>query len=211
MQTVHLDSKYSKKIDQAFTLGSLVQNRLSRENDFVGAKTVRIHNINTVPLVDYDRTASSERYGTPTEVGDTVQELTLTQDKSFSGVIDKGNNLDQCINKAGKFLGVQMSEAVIPEYDKYCFAQLCQKAGCIKGSAAAIDKTNVIARLSAARAHLLNRKVPVKGRTLYVNTLVFNALVDTDQFKNLDKLGTKAVANGQVGEIFGAPVVEVPE
>lgn len=55
MQTVHLDSKYSKKIDQAFTLGSLVQNRLSRENDFVGAKTVRIHNINTVPLVDYDR------------------------------------------------------------------------------------------------------------------------------------------------------------
>ena len=211
MQTVHLDSKYSKKIDQAFTLGSLVQNRLSRENDFVGAKTVRIHNINTVPLVDYDRTASGERYGTPTEVGDTVQELTMSQDKSFSGVIDKGNNLDQCINKAGKFLGVQMSEAVIPAYDKYCFEQLCQKAGCIVGSAEAISKTNVIARLSAARAHLLNRKVPVKGRTLYVNTLVFNALVDTDQFKNLDKLGTKAVANGQVGEIFGAPVVEVPE
>ena len=103
MQTVHLDSKYSKKIDQAFTLGSLVQNRLSRENDFVGAKTVRIHNINTVPLVDYDRTASGERYGTPTEVGDTVQELTMSQDKSFSGVIDKSTTWTSASTKRESF------------------------------------------------------------------------------------------------------------
>lgn len=211
MQTVHLDTKYSNKIDQAFTIGSLLQNRLSKENDFVGAKTVRIHNINTVPFVDYDRGAASARYGTPTEVGDTVQELTLTQDKSFSGVIDKGNNLDQCINKAGKFLGVQMSEAVIPEYDRYCFEQLCHKAGKIVGSAQALDASNVMKRLSAARTHFLNHKVPTNGRTLYISTNVFQALVETDAFKNLDKIGTKAIVNGQVGEIFGAPVVEVPE
>ena len=61
------------------------------------------HNINTVPLNDYNRGASANRYGEPAEVGDTVQELTMTQDKSFSGVIDKGNNMDQSINKAGKF------------------------------------------------------------------------------------------------------------
>ena len=34
---------------------------------------------------------------------------------------------------------------------------------------------------------------------------------NADQFKNLEKLGTKAVAQGQVGELFGAPVVEVPD
>lgn len=210
-QTVNLDTKYSKKIDQAFTIASLLKGRLSAENEFVGARTVRIHNINTVPLNDYNRGASANRYGEPAEVGDTVQELTMTQDKSFSGVIDKGNNMDQSINKAGKFLGVQMSEEVIPAYDKYCFSRLCTLAGKIMGSADAVSGTNVIKRMSAARKWMLDRKVPLKGRTWYVRSDVFTALVECDQFKNLEKLGTKAVAQGQVGELFGAPVVEVPE
>ena len=81
------------------------------------------------PLNDYNRGASANRYGEPAEVGDTVQELTMTQDKSFSGVIDKGNNMDQSINKAGKFLGVEMSEEVIPAYDKYCFGQFVHAGG----------------------------------------------------------------------------------
>lgn len=210
-QTVNLDTKYSKKIDQAFTIASLLKGRLSAENEFVGARTVRIHNINTVPLNDYNRGASANRYGEPAEVGDTVQELTMTQDKSFSGVIDKGNNMDQSINKAGKFLGVQMSEEVIPAYDKYCFSRLCMLAGKIVGSADAVSGTNVIKRMSAARKWMPDSKVPLKGRTWYVRSDVFTALVECDQFKNLEKLGTKAVAQGQVGELFGAPVVEVPE
>lgn len=208
-QTVNLDEKCSKAINQAFTIASLIKNRLESNNEFVGAKTVRTHSINTVPLEDYKRSGTS-RYGEPTEVGDTVQEMTMSQDKSFSGVIDKGNSVDQSINKAGKFLGVQMSEEVIPAYDKYCLAALARKAGMVVGAAAAPDKTNIIARLSAARKHLLDHRVPVKGRTWFVTTDVFNALVETDQFKNLDKLGTKAVTQGQVGELFGAPVVEVP-
>ena len=209
-QTVNLDIKYSKKIDQAFTLGSLIKGRLSGDNEFVGAKTVRVHSINTVPLNDYNRTTSANRYGEPTEVGDTVQEMTLTQDKSFSGVIDKGNNLDQVINKAAKFLRVEMDEEVIPAYDRYCLDQLAHKAGTIVGAAGAISKDNVISRMAAARKALLDARVPVNGRTWYVTTDVFNALVDTDQFKNLQKLGDRAMIRGQVGEIFGAPVVEVP-
>lgn len=208
-QTVNLDEKYSQKISQAFNIASLIKNRLESDNEFVGARTVRTHSINTVPLVDYLRSGTS-RYGEPTEVGDTVQEMTMSQDKSFSGVIDKGNSVDQSINKAGKFLGVQMSEEVIPAYDKYCLAALASKAGMVVGASEALSKTNVIARLSAARKHLLDHRVPVKGRTWFVTTDVFNALVETDQFKNLDKLGTKAVTQGQVGELFGAPVVEVP-
>lgn len=210
-QTVHLHEKYSKKLDQAFTLGSVVKGRLNKEEEFVGARTVRISNINTVPLGDYNRGATANRYGTPTEVGDTVQELTMSQDKSFSAVIDKGNNLDQCINKAGRFMKIETEEEVIPAYDKYCLGRLAMLGGTIAGASEAISATNVIKRMSAARQAFVNGKVPVANRTWYVNSAVFNALVETDQFKNLDKLGTKAVAKGQVGEIFGAPVVEVPD
>ena len=210
-QTVHLHEKYSKKLDQAFTLESVVKGRLCREEEFVGARTVRISNVDTVPLNDYDRMATSNRYGTPTEVGDTIQELTMTQDKSFSAVIDKGNNLDQCINKAGKFMKIETEEEVIPAYDKYCLGRLCMLGGTIVGQSEAISPENVIQRMSAARQSFVNNKVPTASRTWYVNTGVFNALVETDQFKNLEKLGVKAVAKGQVGEMFGAPVVEVPD
>lgn len=202
--TINLDTKYSGKLDQAFTLGSLVKGRLSSDNEFVGARTVRVHNINTVPMNDYDRSGSANRYGTPAEVGDTVEEMTMTQDKSFSGVIDKGNDKDTSINKAGRFMGVQMSEEVIPNYDAYCLLTLANRAGKIVASADAIASTNVIARMAAARKHLLDHKVPVTGRTWYVTTDVFNALVNCDQFKNLERIGTAALAQGQVGEIFGA-------
>ena len=53
-QTVNLDTKYSKQIDQAFSIASPLKGRLSAENEFVGARTVRIPNINTVPLNDYN-------------------------------------------------------------------------------------------------------------------------------------------------------------
>ena len=210
MSTIHLDTKYAPEIVQAFTADSYVKNRLTGNTDFVGAQTVRLHNINTVPLNDYNRSASANRYGAPTEVGDTVQELQMTQDKSFSGVIDKGNSLDQSINKSAEFLGVQLREAVVPAYDRYCLNALAHRAGKIAGNAAAIGKDNVIARAAAARSWFLDHRVPTSGRTMFVTTDVFNALVDTDQFKNLQAVGEKALAKGQVGELFGAAVVEVP-
>lgn len=208
-ETVNLDVKYGKRAQQAFTTNSLIKGRLSNDNEFVGVKTVRVHTISTVPLNDYDRTAGSNRYGAPSEVGDTVQELVLGQDKSFSGVIDKGNNLDQSINKAGQFIAIELAEEVIPAYDRYCLDALAHKAGKIAGGGA-ITASNVVGRMAAARKHMLDHRVPLKGRTWYVSTEVFNALVDCDQFKNLDRLGSPAVARGQVGELFGAPVVEVP-
>ena len=76
-QTVNLDTKYSKKIDQAFTIASLLKGRLSAENEFVGARTVRIHNINTVPLNDRKplrRAGRSRRHGAGAD-DDAGQEL----------------------------------------------------------------------------------------------------------------------------------------
>lgn len=221
---VNLHEKYEQQIQQRFTKGSLLDSRLNDNISFVGAKTVKISTINTVPIVDYNRNATigngvSEvisRYGSAAEVGDTVQELTMTQDKAFSGVIDKGNTKDQVINKAGKFVRVQIDEAIIPMMDKYKFERLItdndgvQVAGTVVKNTAALSKDNVMERLSAGRKVLLDNDVPEEGRTLYVSTSVFNFLIGTDYFKSMSALGEKAIVKGQVGEIFGTPVVEVP-
>lgn len=210
-QTINLGVKHQKQIQQQFTIGSLLQGRLENDIDFVGAKTVRVHTINTAPMQNYDRTKTANRYGTPEEVGDSVQELFMTQDKSFTSTIDKGNNLEQAINKAGKFLRVQLDEQVIPMMDAYGFKMLAHKAGKISASATALDKTNVLTRMNAARSYMLNKRVPQKGRTWFMRSEVYDALCQCESFINLESLGGKTVATGQVGELFGAPVVEVPQ
>ena len=50
--------------------------------DFIGVKTVNVYSIPTKALNDYSMTGNS-RYGTVTELEDTVQELTLGRDRSF--------------------------------------------------------------------------------------------------------------------------------
>lgn len=211
MAVVNLGLKYSGKIQQRFAISSLLQGRLENNVDFVGARTVRIHTISPVPVNDYDRGASANRYGIPEEVGDTIQELTMSQDKSFSGVIDKGNTLDQSINKAGKFVKVEMDEAMVPLKDRYGFAVLAKGAGTIVGSSTAISESNVLARMAAARRVFLNERVPGSGRTFYVRSDIFNALFECKAFVENSKLGYTAIAKGQIGELFSSPVVEVPD
>jgi hypothetical protein len=209
-ETVNLSRKDLAQIQQRFAIESLLQSRLNNDFDFVGARTVRVFTVASSPLQDYDRAAPGNRYGVPSEVGDSVQELTMKRDRSFAKTIDKGNDRDQSIKKAGQFVKIQMDEQVIPEKDGYGFGVLGRSGGMIVGATAAISKDTVIGRLSAGRASLLNNRVPLPGRTLYVCTDMYNALVETPQFINLEKLGGKAIAKGQIGEIFGSPVVEVP-
>lgn len=209
MATVNLATKYSDKIQQKFTQESLVDGRLSNNLSFVGARTVKVTTIGTVPITPYNRTLSANRYGTPEEVGDTVQELTMQKDEAFTGIIDKGNSLDQTINKAGQFMKVQISEAVVPHMDAYKLGVLAEQ-GTAGSATAALTAETIMDRLSAARKAFVDAHVPTTGRTWFVSTEVFNLLVKTDYFKNLQTLGVKAIAKGQVGEIFGAPVIEVP-
>lgn len=210
MPTINLATKYASQIQQKFTTGSLVQGRVENDVDFVGAKTVRIHTIHTVPMNDYDRNAKTHRYGTPQEVGDQIQELTMTQDKGFAAMIDKGNSVDQTIHKAGEFTRVQIEEAVIPGKDAHALMVIAHEAGTIADGTEGITKDNVITRMNTARSAFLNHHVPVRGRTWFVRSEVFDALVHSDHFRTLNDLGSQTLCNGQMGEIFGAPVVEVP-
>lgn len=93
---IYLHEKYASKIDKKFSLESISKGRFTGKVDFTGVKTVRITTPQTVPLGDYKRSGTN-RYGDPKEMQDTVQEMTLTQDKSFAMTIDKGNNTDQAL------------------------------------------------------------------------------------------------------------------
>lgn len=90
MPTVNLASKYSTKVDERFQKASQASLVTNHDYDFTGVKTVNVYSIPTVEMVDYTREGAN-RYGTPGELGNDVQELTITKDRAWTFTIDKGN------------------------------------------------------------------------------------------------------------------------
>ena len=207
---INLHEKYAKKIQTAFTTHSLVAGRLSTEYSFSGVKTVKVSTPLTVPMVDYTRTGAN-RYGEPTEMQDVVQEMTLTQDKSFALTIDKGNNQDQQgIKAAGKMLALQIKERAIPTMDKYVFGALAQKAGQIVGNSTALSKTTVVERIAAAVDYMDDNEVPQESRTLFVPAKVYGFIRLSPEWIGTDGLSKEALARGSVGMFMNMEVVKVP-
>ncbi|MBQ7054128.1 MAG: chitobiase/beta-hexosaminidase C-terminal domain-containing protein [Oscillospiraceae bacterium] len=207
---IKLHDKYARQIQTKFVRESLITGVLTNSYSFSGVKTVKISTPLTVPMVDYIRSGSN-RYGTPTEMQDVVQELTLTQDKSFSLTIDKGNNADQNgIKEAGKMLSLQISERAVPTMDKYCFDKLSHMAGKIVGNATALSKSNVCERITAGTTYMDDAEVPQDGRTLFIPADTYAKLRLSDEFQKCDGLLEKSLAKGQVGTYDNMRVVKVP-
>lgn len=205
--TAHVN--YAKKALQAWKVGSLLPARLSQEYQFGDFKTVVISSITTEPLNDYSRTGTS-RYGTPTDVEDTTQELTCTQDKAFTKVIDEGDAKDQqYLKKAARVVALIMKEQVIPMTDKYGFGVLATKAGKIN-TATKPTKEDIVDRIATGTAYLDDNEVPGDGRTLFITAEGYKNLRLSDQFMGIEALGKKAIAAGSVGEFDGMEVVKVP-
>lgn len=207
---INLHSKYAGKIVEAFKMDSIFAGKLSNDYSFSGVKTVKVSTPITVPMNDYNRTGTN-RYGTPHEMEDMVQELTLTQDKSFSLTVDKGNNEDQShIKEAGKALRLQIKERAVPTYDLYVATQLAVNAGIKAGSATAISKSNAIDRISAGTNALDDAEVPADGRWLFVTSKVYKELRTSSEWLGIEGLGEKALAHGVIGIYDNMKVVKVP-
>lgn len=209
---INLATKYSEKVQERFYLDSLTQSSFSKDLDmeFTGVKTVKVYEVGTVEMNDYTRSGTS-RYGTPEELEDTVHEYIMTKDRAFTFTIDKGNNMEQnMIKKAGKAMNRQVREVVTPEIDTYRFSVWAANAGTTE-TVAAPTGDNVYDTLVDAKAVMDNKKVPMKNRTVYMGTAFYKALLKCEEYIRLDKLGSKTVVNGKVGEILDMTVKFVPD
>ena len=209
---INLASKFSGKIAEKFTKESYVQGNTSNEYDFVGVKTVSIYTPVTVDLSNYDRSAAADRFGKSIEMQDTVQELTLTQEPSFSITIDRGNNADQMnIKPAVKMLGLQVREKMVPFNDRYCFAQWSKNAGTKIEIAAEPTKDTIVKDIFGAAAAMDNDLVPDNDRVIYLPTKYYNMLRQAPEFLAVDKLAIKALSKGVVGMVADMVCVKVPD
>ena len=211
MSAVNYASAFSPKVAESFSKESLTDSAAGKDYDFSGNKTVRVFTIDTVPLNDYSRTGAN-RYGEPVELGDTVQELVMGDDKAFTMTIDKGNQADQMnVKGAARAMRRQTEQVVVPYIDKYRLEKWAKGAGIVKGLSAAPTKADIVELVFDAGAEMDNRLVPTAGRTLFIPNTYYKLLALSDQFLGVDKLGEAALSKGLVGEIDGMAVKRVPD
>lgn len=214
---INLASKYEKKVQERFTAGSKTDAYCGHDYEFTGVKSIKIWSVDTVANTDYTRTGTS-RFGTLTELSDTVQEMTLAKDRAFTFSIDAGNASEQFnIKQANACLKRQIDEVITPEIDKYRFEQWVAGNGLSSGTEVlssvdgALTKSNIIEKIFTANATMSDNLVPTSGRVLFIPELTFLKFKLADVVMGgADSLTTQNIRQGYRGTIDGVSVVTVP-
>ena len=211
MSVIHFSEKYKQSLMDGFNKASETDALFTHELDteFSGVNTVHVTSLKTEKLQDYNRAkavSSGSRYGETKEVGDEVQTFTMTQDKSLSLSIDKGNNAEQFnMKKAGAVMKAHRDEQIIPEVDTYRLRRWAELGGIHKELAEAPSKANIVSQIIELHNEMLDAGVPDKI-TLVIARTYLPALKLSSEWTALDSLGGKTLPKGTIGEFDGMPV-----
>ena len=208
---VNLASKYEKQLAQVFTQKSVVDGAVGKDYEFTGVKNIKVYTVESQDLNDYKRSGIN-RYGEPTEVQDTIQDMAVEKDRSFSLTIDKGNNSEQLDTKApAKVLKIQMDEKVIPEMDRYALAKYIDLAGLTATATEEPTEETIVKMISDGMVEMGNENVPDENRTIFITWKNFGLLRLSKQFIGVDALAKEILTHGVLGTFMGAKVVPVSD
>lgn len=208
---INLTTKFSDKVAERFSLRSLTDAHAGKAYDFSGVKSIKIYSVDAVDVGDYTRSGTN-RFGTINELGDTLQEMTMTQDKAFTFSVDAGNAAEQMnIKQVARRLKVNWDERATPLIDKYRFSKWIAGAGLTAAESGALTKTNIVEKIMTATAAMSNALVPLPNRTLFVKESVYIQCKLATEIVNIEKMANESIANGVVGSIDGMKVVRVPD
>lgn len=208
MATIDYASKYSGQVVEKFKEGSKSDKFINNDYEFSGVQSVLVYN-NTLPtLGDYKRTGTN-RFGDLQELNLTKEEMKMTQEKSFSFVIDHGDESDtQGAMNAGKMLARTIKEVVVPELDKYRFAKMATSAH--TKIEETITAENVYTVITDATEALDDLEIPEEGRVLACNPKVYKLLKQCKDVILDTELSDEQRKRGVLGMIDGLEIVKVP-
>lgn len=209
---VNYATKYEGSIEKIFTLKSLTEAAVNKKFSWVGNEAIKVFGITTQALADYNKLATANRYGTPSELQNVVQTMLLTKDRSFSISIDRAT-LDDTNGavKAGEVLKDEINEQVIPEIDKYRL-DVMQDAAIGNGAVevAAVTTSNAYAIFLDGQTALGNAKVPMEGRIAFISYDFLSKIKRDSSFMLASETAMKDRVNGMVGMVDGVKLIPVP-
>ena len=202
-------TRYASKVDERFALASMTACAVNHDYDWEGVSTVKVYSVPTVALNDYQLTGDS-RYGTPGELDNVTQTMTLSQDKAFTFTIDRRSADDaEGAMQAGRALRREIDEVVIPAVDAWRLRRMIASAG---GSATNVTVTaeNAYQTFLNGQTALMEARAPRAGRVCFCTPGYYNLIKQDQAFIRAGDLSQRMLVNGSLGMIDGVNVVPVP-
>lgn len=220
MALYNLVDKFVNLVDERFTAEAFATGVCGANYSFDGANTIKIPSMATVPMYDYARHGGNgaSRYGTPVDLQASVQKMTITQDRSFSFIVDRADNIQsQAIIDANKALSRQIDEVIVPEYDRYVFNKLASTAttaGNFSATKAAkksgSNPATAYDLFLNAQEFLGDHMVPDEGRVAICSYAMATALKQDPNFVLASEAGMDIKEKGCIGMVDGVKILRVP-
>lgn len=206
---INLAEKYSSLVDERFKIASLTDAAVNDNYDFNGVNAICVYSVDTAALNDYNKRASSNRYGTPAELGNAIQRLALTQDKSFTFTIDRGNYDDTVMaNSAGNALQREIDEIITPTIDKYRISKMYTGAGTVLEQEVTTETAYTL--FLDSTSILTDNLVPNQNRIAFVTPEFYKLLkLDKNFTGSADRVNSIAVA-GAVAKVDNVEIIVTP-
>ena len=208
---VNYAETYSPMVDERFKLAALTGGAVDNTGvDWTGVKTVTIYSIPTASMNNYVRNGAN-RYGTPSELDNNVQAMTITKDRSFTFTIDRMNKEEtQMVMDSGAALSRQIDEVIIPELDIYRLAAL--EAGAGNTSAPTpITAANAYSSFLDGDVALTNEKAPQSGRIAFVSPTFYKFIKLDSAFVKQSDISQQMMITGAVGMVDNTSIIRVPQ
>lgn len=214
MSTQNYAQKTLGVIDERLSLATKtadVVNKGGVRLEFNGNNSCTIYTVNTVSEVNYVRSGSN-RFGTLNELGTGTQTFTLSQDKSFTFSVDRGNLEDSMmVQEANNAVKRQIREVSVPNTDIYTLAQAHALAlAQTQGATAAVTASNAYVKFLAQNDAMTEAKVPETGRYCFLSPATYSLLKQDTTFVKACDTSYADLKKGIIGQVDGVTLVKVP-
>lgn len=200
-------------MDELFSTESKKSIITNNDFDWAGAHTVKVYKVSTSPMNDYDRPGTGvnwSRYGEIKGLDAVTEEFTLKKDRSFTFAIDK-LDIDETVQQlqAASALARQLREVVIPEVDKWVYAQMCENAGHTP-DAVKLTKDNIYTEIIKGNNELDNSEAPETNRYIIVTPDVYVLMKQCKDIVMETDIGNDLRLKGVIAMLDGASIIKVP-
>ena len=214
---INLATKFMSKTSDLVKARRKSEKFTNKDWSWDGVNAISVYTLTDPTMGAYDPTAAANRYGTPSEVQDTVQLFTLTRDRAWTKLIDKKNFQDtMMIRKPGAYLAQATKNVLIPEIDAYIFATLGTAGALNTGArstaivaAGATTSANAYSNFLLFTANITDNEAPEEGRVAAMTANYYNLLKQGGFVLNSD-LAYKDRKSGDLGTVDNCEIVIVP-
>jgi len=209
----NLATKFSGKTTETLKKKTVIGGLTNRNFKWVTEDTIKVYSVDDMTMNDYTR-SGDDRYGTPEEIGTSLQTWTLGEDRSFSGVIDRLNSDHSMkVVRPGSVLARQLKNVVVPEVDAYVL-QTIVTAGALDSrddisTDAAVSAANAYTNFLLINSNISDNEAPEDGRIAVMTANYYNFLKQSG-FVLASEKGQQSRHTGGLGTVDGCEVRIAP-